>query len=120
MPLSEFTNFEPARDAGEHRASARIRVSGWATVTQTASPAYKARLFDLSTEGVSLFLDEQLSLRQTYHLALGGYRNGRMVALQVQALCLHATLVGNSGFKHGFYFQEFRQGNPADIEEFVG
>jgi len=118
--MSEFLDVATAPDIRELRTSARIRVSGWATVAQTASPAFQARMFDLSTEGVSLFLDDQLPLRQTYHLALGGYRNGRMVALQVQALCLHATLVGSSGFKHGFHFQNFRQGNPADIEAFLG
>ena len=118
--MREFMEVAPARELSELKASARIRVNGWATVRQTASPAYKARLFDLSTEGASLFLDDQLPLRQTYHLTLGGYRNGRMVEVQVQALCLHATLVGASGFKHGFYFQNFRQGSPSDIGAFLG
>lgn len=109
----------PAHDIRVHRAPVRIRVNGWATVRQTASPLYKARLHELSTEGASLFLDDQLPQRQTYHLTLGGYRNGRTVEVQVQALCLHSTLVGASGFKHGFHFQSFQQGSPSDIQAFL-
>lgn len=51
-----------------------------------------------------MFLDIQLPRRQDYLLRLSVYRNGRVHKLDLNAQCVYATLVGTSGFRHGFQF----------------
>jgi hypothetical protein len=117
--VQENVNFGAASQTGDQRRSERIRVTGWANFLIDGLPVKKGRLFDLSTEGVSIFLDDQLARRQLVELAFGGFRNGRRIQLRVQADCQYATLVGSNGVRHGFHFQEFLQGSPSDITEFL-
>jgi hypothetical protein len=88
----------------ENRSAARLRTPGWANIEFANSIVKSDRLYDISQAGISLFLDIQLPSRQEYLLKLSVYHNGKVHLLDVRARCVHSSLVGVSGFRHGFNF----------------
>jgi hypothetical protein len=93
-----------AREHPEDRTSTRIRAPGWAVIDFAGSVVKSDRLYDVSMEGISMFLELPLQLRREYHMRLSVYRHGKEHLLEVQAQCVYATLVGVDGFRHGFSF----------------
>jgi hypothetical protein len=88
----------------EGRTSARIRTPGWANIESAGSVIRSDRLYDISQAGIALFLDIQLPRRQEYQLSLCVYHDGKVHWLDLGAQCVYSTLVGSSGFRHGFQF----------------
>ena len=88
----------------ENRSASRVRAPGWANIEAAGATFKSDRLYDISQAGLSLFLDVQLPYRRDYLLRLSVYRHGRVHMLDVRAHCVYATLVGISGFRHGFHF----------------
>ena len=88
----------------ESRSTSRIRVPGWANIAYADFMVKSNRLYDISQAGISLFLDIQLPLRQEFQLHLSVYHAGQVHRLDVRARSAYSTLVGSSGFRHGFQF----------------
>jgi hypothetical protein len=97
-----------ARQAGRgslpDRRTDRISVAGWAQVHQPNQAPCNARMNELSSTGLSLFLDFQLWLSKSYHLKINIFRHGKVHNFALDADCVYATLVRTNGFKHGFQF----------------
>jgi hypothetical protein len=107
--MSEF-----ATGVQESRGASRVRAPGWANITYADTVFKSDRLYDISRAGLSLFLDIQLPLPQEYQLWLSVYRHDKVHTLDVRARCVYSTLVGVSGFRHGFHFSSMNE-NDQDI-----
>jgi len=69
-------------------------------------------MFDISMTGCSVLIEHRIPLREMYTLSINVFKNGNNHDFVVQARCIHASLVGDKGFKHGFEFS-----SPSQIAQ---
>ena len=86
------------------RAQQRTRVYGRASLPLPSNGSVSGNVYDMTHGGISILLDRRLPMGQTYTLQLSIYRNGKLHRLSLPALCIHESLMGGQGFKHGFQF----------------
>jgi c-di-GMP-binding flagellar brake protein YcgR len=103
----------------ENRSNSRVRTPGWANITYADSVLKSDRLYDISQTGISMYLDIQLARRQEYLLSLSVYRNGKVHMLEVHAHCVYSTLVGISGFRHGFQFSVMEEHDQEALAQLI-
>ena len=70
----------------------------------SSGQAWEGRTFDISMSGVSVMLENRIVLKETYTLHIRVFKNGEGHDFTVAGRCVHASLVGDRGFKHGFEF----------------
>jgi hypothetical protein len=89
----------------DERAAKRYPCSGRAKVLTAKGRSLDGRMFDISMNGVSLLLEERIAFDAPCTITISVYKGGVLHHFQVQARFVHASLAGQSGFKHGFEFQ---------------
>jgi hypothetical protein len=62
-------------------------------------------MFDVSMTGASILLEDRIPFEAPCTITISVYKGGVLHHFQVQARFVHASLAGQSGFKHGFEFQ---------------
>jgi hypothetical protein len=102
------------------RLSSRVPVTGWANVCSAQWDMRGAHLHDISEDGVSLYLQVQIALHQEYQLQISVYRNGRGHLVNARRYCLHSTLAGLSGFRHGFCLHLIGDSDNNELREILG
>lgn len=88
----------------DERKKARRQVSGSAQVSLSNQRVLQGKIYDLTTEGVSIYLDVQLRGNSPCALHLMVYHDGLVHSIELQATPTYALLVGGKGFRHGFQF----------------
>jgi len=101
------------------RISSRVPVTGWANVWSGRWDIKGARLNDISDVGVSIYLQVQLELHKEYQIQLSVYRNGKVHNVNARGLCLHSTLVGLQGFRHGFHLHLVGDNDQIELQEIL-
>ncbi|NVO05682.1 MAG: PilZ domain-containing protein [Rhodoferax sp.] len=96
-----------------------MRTPGWANIECAGAVVQSDRLYDISRAGIALFLDIQLPRQHTYLLQLSVFRHGRVHRLDLQAHCIYSTLVGISGFRHGFHFSELDENSQDALAQIL-
>lgn len=103
-----------AQDGGasrrDERAAKRFPCSGRAKVTASNAVAHDGKMFDISRTGGCIMLETRIAIGASYTLHIVVFKAGKTHNFSVQAKCMHATLVGDQGFKHGFEFER-----PSDL-----
>jgi hypothetical protein len=94
----------------DERAAKRFPCSGRARVTATNGVAHDGKMFDISRNGGCIMLENRIAIGATYSVRIVVFKAGKTQDFNVQAKCMHATLVGDQGFKHGFEFD-----HPTDL-----
>jgi hypothetical protein len=86
------------------RAQQRTRIYGRANLALPGGSLLTGTIYDMTHNGISVLLDCRLTLHKPYLLQINIYRNGKLHLLRLQAQCVHETLSGSQGFRHGFQF----------------
>ena len=97
----------PRRD---ERAAKRFPCSGRAQVKSTTGATQDGKMFDISRTGGCIMLQNRVAIGASYSVHVVVFKAGKTHDFNVQAKCVHATLVGDQGFKHGFEFE-----HPTDL-----
>lgn len=92
----------PARP--DERAAKRYPCSGRAKVLTSSGRSIDGRMFDVSMTGASVLLEDRVSFNGRCTITVSVYKGGTLHHFQVTARFVHASLAGQSGFKHGFGF----------------
>ena len=90
----------------DERAAKRFPCSGRAKVLAGNGAVHEGKTFDISRTGVCVMLQNRVAIGATYSVTVAVFKTGRSHDFTVQAKCMHATLVGELGFKHGFEFAQ--------------
>jgi len=93
----------PNRPANE-RARSRVQVTGTAQVRRANQQVLQGRIFDVTTVGISIYLDIPLPVNESCELQLSVFRDGRVHAVNVRSHCSYNLLIGGKGFRNGFQF----------------
>ncbi len=101
--VSAVANHAPANADG--RVIRRVRVFGRVSIIAAGGVAHPGRIHDLALTGIAVMVDARLVDGMRYTLHLNIFRNGRLHDIRLLARCVHATLVGGVGFRHGFQFE---------------
>jgi hypothetical protein len=117
--LSIRSQFNRGDGVNLTRTSSRVPVTGWANVRSDRWDIKGARLHDISEVGVSIYLQVQLELHLEYQIQLSVYRNGKVHNVNARGDCLHSTLVGLHGFRHGFIFHLINDGDQIELQEIL-
>ena len=117
--LSNRSRFNKGDGVKLARISSRVPVTGWANVWSGRWDIKGARLHDISNVGVSIYLQVQLELHKDYQIQLSVYRNGKLHNVNARGLCLHSTLVGLHGFRHGFDLHSVGDGDQIELQEIL-
>lgn len=88
----------------EERAAQRYPCSGRAKILTSGGRSIDGRMFDISMTGASVLMEERVSFDGRCTLTVSVYKGGTLHHFQVRARFVHASLAGQSGFKHGFEF----------------
>jgi len=95
----------------DERAAKRFACSGRAKVTSGNGVTHDGKMFDISRTGGCVMLENRIpigTLCSEHNVVFKAVKTQDFI---VQAVCMHATLVGDKGFKHGFQFE--RPGDQA-------
>ena len=95
----------------DERAAKRVPCSGRAKVAHSNGLLQEGKTFDISRSGVYIMLENRVPIGASYSITIAVFKAGQTHNFTVQAKCVHATLVGEMGFKHGFEFE--RPGDAA-------
>ena len=88
----------------EERAAKRHPCSGRANVVLRSGVSQEGRIFDISLSGVGVLLDNRMPMNAAATLTLAVYKAGVNHLFAVEARLVHASLLGQTGFRHGFEF----------------
>ena len=94
----------------DERAAKRFPCSGRAKVTSSNGVTQDGKMFDISRTGGCIMLETRIAIGASYSVNIVVFKTGKTQNFTVQAKCVHATLVGDLGFKHGFEFER-----PSDL-----
>ena len=103
----EETNPLTSRPQGnrqDERAAKRYPCSGKAKIVTSSGGTIDGRMFDISMTGASVLLDDRANFGARCTIAITVYKSGILHNFQVTARFVHASLAGQTGFKHGFEF----------------
>ena len=108
-PFGESNAGAPGSDkAGANRqdgrAAKRYPCSGRAKILTSAGRSIDGRMFDISMTGASLLLEDRITFEGGCTITISVYKAGTLHHFQVRARFVHASLAGQTGFKHGFEF----------------
>lgn len=93
-------------DPKELRVDTRKILRCAATVLLQGSIRLRARALDISMNGISLMLTEQIPTALQCVIVFEAPANGKMVKVSVGAKAIYCTCVGTSGFRCGFQFDK--------------
>ena len=102
------------------RRAPRIQLTGTAHIHVPQQQSQRGRIHDLTSDGVSIFLDLQLRINLSCTLQLAIYHKGTSYQVEVQARCVNAMLVGGRGFRHGFQFYAVDPGALEKLNRICG
>lgn len=94
----------------DERAAKRFPCSGRAKLTAGNGVIQDGKMFDISRTGGCIMLEARVAIGASYSVHVVVFKAGKTHDFTVQAKCVHATLVGTQGFKHGFEFER-----PSDL-----
>jgi hypothetical protein len=89
----------------DERAAKRYPCSGRAKILTSTGRSIDGRMFDISMTGASLLLEDRVAFEGRCTITISVYKAGTLHHFQVRARFVHASLAGQSGFKHGFEFE---------------
>jgi hypothetical protein len=95
----------PGAARRDERAAKRYSCSGRAKLSGGSMTPMDGKMFDISRTGCCVMLENRVAMGASYTLGIAVFKAGKTHNFNVQARCVHATLVGNQGFKHGFEFE---------------
>lgn len=90
----------------EARAAKRFPCSGRAKILTNSGRSIDGRMFDISMTGASVLLEDRVVFNGRCTITISVYKAGVLHHFQVQARFVHASLAGQTGFKHGFEFEK--------------
>lgn len=94
----------------DERAAKRFPCSGRAKVSSGGGVTHDGKMFDISRTGGCIMLENRIAIGTSCSVHIVVFKAGKTHDFMVQAKCVHATLVGDKGFKHGFEFER-----PSDL-----
>jgi hypothetical protein len=89
----------------DERTAKRYPCSGRAKILTAKGRSIDGRMFDISMTGASLLLEDRIPFDAPCTITISVYKGGVLHHFQVHARFVHASLAGQTGFKHGFEFQ---------------
>ena len=101
---SDLIGSRPPGNRQEERAAKRYPCSGKARIVTSSGATVEGRMFDISMTGASVLLDDRANFGTRCTIAITVYKGGTLHNIQATARFVHASLAGQSGFKHGFEF----------------
>lgn len=95
---------KPGATRQDERAAKRYPCSGRAKILTNSGRSIDGRMFDISMTGASVLLDDRVPFDGRCTITVSVYKGGVLHHFQVHARFVHASLAGQTGFKHGFEF----------------
>jgi len=95
---------KPGATRQDERAAKRYPCSGRAKILTNHGRSIDGRMFDISMTGASVLLEDRIPFDGRCTITISVYKAGVLHHFQVQARFVHASLAGQTGFKHGFEF----------------
>lgn len=102
--VDPFASAKAGATRQDERAAKRHPCSGRAKVLTSSGRSFDGRMFDISMTGTSILLDDRIAFNERCTITVSVYKSGALHHFQVRARFVHASLAGQSGFKHGFEF----------------
>ncbi|MEI8326313.1 MAG: PilZ domain-containing protein [Betaproteobacteria bacterium] len=103
--------------SADGRVIRRTRIFGRVSIIAADGVAQLGSIHDLAFGGIAVMAEARLMNGMHYTLHLNIFRNGRLHDLRLKARCIHATLVGGAGFRHGFEFESVSDAVRQALDE---
>lgn len=86
------------------RLAERKFVSGKAQIALGSSFSVDGKLIDLSEGGVSVMLDDPVTIKKVCNISCHIFQNGKSYRFSLPSVVVHCVLVSGRGYKVGFQF----------------